>query len=414
MRPRPIVPCGDPDRPGRALYRREVKVMQRYTVTGALASIVVAGVACGAPTIKDSQETGNGTNGSGAPGGGANGSGANGSPPGGFVLGQPGAGMAPGGAAGMGSARPPGTPLFDGPVCGRQTTPLEFTPVVPDVLIVFDKSGSMSQRFGTGTRLTTERDLLAPLVTEYQDRVRWGFQEFPLNTAAMACPAGMSCCAGPVAVGIAPMNGMAVANAISPRLGSESRINTPTPHALKLAREYYAGLNDGISERYVLLSTDGEPNCPSSPPACDASEQEVKGLLAAGVKTFVLGVSEEVGASQCLDRLARAGGAPRKMGPPFYFPAKDPALLKEYLNEIIGQIAKPSCRLRLNAAPPDPKNVALYFDGVEVPRDPNHMNGWDYDGTMQIVLYGSPCSRVEAAMVKNIQILFGCPGRVIT
>jgi len=394
--------------------------------------------------------------GGGGPQGGASGSGGRGGAGGSSAAdaGSPGdsggrdAGSAGAGGGGVGGTGGPSSGpdaavvgLPDGgQTCGTTTTEIPFNPRIPDVIIAFDDSSSMEERFGTGTRYTTVRDLLTPVVTKYQDRVRWGFERFP---AKGMCRRGTSgCCGEAVCIGPTLMNAAAVNRAIN-RMAPECAApdeppppppagcggfgqpgcpggvtvigGTPTPVALNYVRRFYDGLKDGITDRYVLLSTDGEPNCTHSAagtgPACTGSVSEIQALLGSGVKTIVLGVSAEVSASACLDRMGQAGGAPRPGGPQAFYPAADPAALEKFLNEIITGIVKPSCTVELKAPPPDATKVAVFFDGKQIPHDPTHMNGWDYEAgsKTRVVIYGSYCSKVETFEVKQIEVRFGCP-----
>jgi len=318
--------------------------------------------------------------------------------------------------------------------CGQQTMPIPYNPKTPDVLITFDRSGSMSQKFGTGTRFTTVRDILKPLVSMTEGQIRWGFEEFPVPNV-FACPA--TCCSGlvchpPGFLKAAEINGAidtetpacakppagdSCMKACPPRQGTTFITGTTTPSALRVVREFYAGYADGIKDRYALLSTDGEPNCGTGGIAdaavvCPQAVDEIKKLLDGGVKTIVLGVSEEVADSRCLESMALAGGAPRPGGPPSYYPAKDPASLKKSLEEIVAGFARPSCSIDLTSRPPDISKVAVFFDGKQVPWDPTHANGWDYEppgSGMRIRIYGSPCASLESFKVQDVKVIFGCP-----
>ncbi len=303
-----------------------------------------------------------------------------------------------------------------GATCGQMTTPVPFSPKTPDVIIAFDVSGSMGQPFGSGgSRYTTERDLLTPLVTMFQDKIRWGYEEFPMKNCGQPCPDKLcmpfKSCADKVLVEPAFKNAAMVNRYIEGKvLCGSGGPNTPTRGALRQIRDFYASFKDGVTERFVLLSTDGEPNICGNPD-CGLVIEEVKGLLAAGVKTLVLGVSEEVQASSCLNQAAQAGGAPRPGGPPYFYPGNSPAALEMYLRQIITGIAKPSCSIDLTSTPPDPTRVAVFFDTAQIPWDPTHTNGWDYaPGTKdKILIYGSHCAKLEGFMVSDIHVEYGCP-----
>lgn len=299
-----------------------------------------------------------------------------------------------------------------GPICADLKTPLNFDTKIPSVIIAFDKSGSMTTRFGTGTRLSTELDVLEPLVLSLQDRIRWGFIEFPMNGSGTTCTSG--CCADKVQVGVAPMNGAAVVDAMGGRpMGFDIRIGTPTGMALQTVADYFAMLPNDGSERFVLLSTDGEPTCPGAD-ACETAVQNVAKLAASGVKTIVLGIGQDFNQStSCLDRLANAGGVLRPGGPPNYYAASEPATLEKYLGEITMNLARPSCTLTLAGAPPDPKKVAVFLDDREIPWDPKHVNGWDYEGQSEVRLFGQACTDLQAMSAKSIRVLQGCPPKSI-
>lgn len=330
--------------------------------------------------------------------------------------GAAGAGGAAGGSGGAGMDAGAGSDRVvswdgSGPSCGAVTVPVEYKPVTPDVLIVFDRSGSMNDKFGGGTRYTAERDALTELVTMYENKIRFGYEEFPLKESC-----GKDCCqAGKVIVPPALANAKAVNDAINNAMPNG---RTPTPSAIRNAREFYATFKDGITDRFVLLSTDGKPNCSfeakpiGEPEACDLLVPEVSKLLAEnGVRTIALGVADDGTLGMCLERVGAMGGAPRPGAPPSYFPAADAAALKKALTDIIGSIAVPTCSMDLTSPPPDPNKLVIVFDGMIVPWDPSHVNGWDYavGSTTRINLYGSYCTALSGGKVGKIEAKFGCP-----
>ncbi len=314
-------------------------------------------------------------------------------------------------------------PADGAPTCGEQTMTVPHSAKTPDVIIAFDRSSSMTLMFGSGggTRYTVVRDLLIPLVAAYDDKIRWGYEEFPRRS----CPDGAFCCADDVTVTPAPATGAQVEAKIRAALTGAGTL-TPTPSGLAKVAAFYQGLADGIKERWVLLSTDGQPTCllagrsPNDcmlmdgtnycPSACRESVDQVKALAAMGVKTVVLGVSNE-SFGTCLEEMAVAGQAARPGGTPSYYPASNPAELETHLKSIVSGIAKPSCFIDLVSTPPDPAKVAVFFDGKQVPWDPGRMNGWDYEGApgSRIRVYGSFCSTLEGFGVSSIDVRYGCP-----
>ncbi len=324
-------------------------------------------------------------------------------------------GGSPGGGEGGGGGEGSGDPSFPSGVCENQVNPLDYAPKIPDVLIAFDRSGSMNQSFGSGTRYSVEVEILKDLVTEFQNRVRFGFEQFPKDTSVSSCdPNGPGCCADPVSISPDLQNGGALHQALD-RAGQGSAIQTPTGPALRACREFFESTAVELAgERYVLLSTDGQPNCTATNSgngnlAADDAVNEINLLRQQGIKTIVLGVSGDSFGST-LERMAVAGGAPRPGGNPSYYPASNPEELRKQLEAIIGTIARPTCFIDLVKEPADRGLVAVHFDGVEVPRSQSHTDGWDYEGqnSRRLVVYGPACTRLESFGVKKIEVFFGC------
>jgi hypothetical protein len=141
----------------------------------------------------------------------------------------------------------------------------------------------------------------------------------------------------------------------------------------------------------------------------------VEDLAAAGIHTFVLGFGGLLGLDpEVLNDSAQAGLEPRPGGPPYFYHADDEATLVAALDEIAGGIIVPSCSFQLATLPPAPDDVAVYFDGQAVPRDPGHLNGWDYypDGST-ITFFGSYCETITSGNVASVEFIYGCPGPIV-
>jgi hypothetical protein len=191
--------------------------------------------------------------------------------------------------------------------------------------------------------------------------------------------------------------------------------NTPTRAAVTAATTYLQGLTD-TNGKYILLATDGEPNCLTTGGGRGggggAGTSDVPGTVAAitaaaaaGIKVYVIGVGPETGN---LDNFASAGGTDH------YYPALSPQDLNAALATIVGTVA--SCTFSLGTAPRDPTNVAVQFNGdssLRAPQDTTHTNGWDYTSSSDttIQLYGSWCDNVTNGTYTQATILEGCPNQ---
>jgi len=375
-------------------------------------SMLVLGVGLGVAACGPTQTGGdNAGSGGGAGGAGHVGSGGAGGYGGGGGGGRPGDG---------GSI----DPTMDALNCGVQDFPLQRLP--PDLLIVLDQSGSMSDAppAGGGSKWTQVTAAINQTVMMSQADIKWGIEFFPTDGG---------CGVAGVAVPVAAMNYGPVSSAIAARSPGGS---TPTRDAIHHGAAYLAGVPDQ-NPKYMLLATDGEPNCGSTscpPPGimmgglCCVScgmgctqctggsggpdnagaEQAVTDAANMGIRTFVIGVATDAAADGVLNQMAQNGLEPRVGGPPYYYQAGSQAQLVQVINMISGSIV--SCTFPLTMRPPYPDRVTVTVDGMQVPRDTSHMNGWDFGpGDMSIDFYGMWCNRLQTGGAMNVHAIFGCP-----
>jgi len=300
-----------------------------------------------------------------------------------------------------------------------RTVRLNLVPA--DVLLLLDRSGSMDTAFGSGTRHEAVASLLTQVVADHGKRVRFGYQEFP-GREGCAAQGGAACCASPPIVGVAPDNASAVLAAIAgsgPMEGS-----TPTAAALRAARLYFEGLDDGGENRYILLATDGAPACATSgapldggtlaEQACAEARSEVAALVAVGIRVMVLGIGAELGGgtsstAPCLDALAHAGGAALSPGSPGYYSATDAQGLERAIERAFGGLERPSCAVRFPAELENTEAVALYLDGQPIPR--TTLNGWRLDQMESppvARVTGQYCEAIQTFQVETIEVRYAC------
>jgi hypothetical protein len=342
---------------------------------------------------------------------------------------------------GVARSRDPGDPIggpdpgdlsvsFDGGYsdkCGVQNFTLQKG-LPPEVMIVLDRSDSMSTSFGSGTRWSEVTNAVEQVVAALQGMIGWGLTVFPSDDN---CGTSAN-----VDVTVAAMNSSAIAAKISSYMPGG---NTPTAAAVKQAAAYMASRTT-MNPKYLLLSTDGEPNCGtfgttcicllgtlnSSGQCCDGATcygpcltvptddgaqkavQAVTDAASAGVHTFVIGVSADSGDDASLNQLATAGQEPRA-GATKYYAVGSQADLISAVNAIAGQII--SCSFALSSTPPgDPSLVEVDVDSTQVVRDPSHMNGWDFGpGNLSIVFYGAACAGLQMGSGSMVQAIYKCP-----
>ncbi len=313
----------------------------------------------------------------------------------------------------------PARALF--PCVASGPAPLQFQPA--DVLVLLDRSDSMGTAYGAGTRYQAASALLSDVVEAYSEHVRFGYQEMPGRQGCGDLLAGV-CCASPPLVGIADGNLQAVTTAIASALPLDG--STPTAASLRLARDHYATLADGIDNRYVLLATDGAPNCTlagtlssedgsnAASAACAEALAEVNAMVAVGVRVIVLGAgpggSDDASADNaCLDALAHAGGVAASPGYPGFFTLDDPEQLHLVVERLFGGTTRPPCSVRFSDKLDDPSNIGVYLDGKPIPR--GQVDGWQLDSATNpqaVIITGAYCDQIQEFQVAQVEVGYYC------
>jgi hypothetical protein len=340
-------------------------------------------------------------------------------------------GGANGGSAGGGSAG-------GGNQCGKMDFTLDRG-LPPDLLIVLDRSGSMNDPapMGSGSKWEQVTAALDSTVDALQGEIKWGLTIFPTNN--------MCGVASTIDVPIAANNAAAIKAKIDPPAQGPNG-GTPTQSTLRTALKYFADVHDS-NPRYVLLATDGAPNCAPSPgpctcpplsvamgdQCCDAfglglcvtcdttgnsdaddsagAEQAVSDLAGMGVNTFVVGIGTGRMEEKVLNQMA-INGKTARMGAQKYYPVGSGGELVDAVNQIAGQII--SCTYPLQVAPEFPDDVDVTGDGKPIPRDTNHTNGWDYGSGAKgepysaIQFYGDACKGLQTGSIKKVEAIFNC------
>jgi hypothetical protein len=326
--------------------------------------------------------------------------------------------------------------------CGLST--LTATPRQVSMLLVIDKSYSMTNKptgFSTD-KWTAMKSALQAAVQGAKSNIDFGLELFPVPSGKEC---GSNCCQTPTAatLNLPVEDGITGAPKIDALMNTLPGGATPTAAALQAALSYFTtGAGAALKgDRYVLLATDGGPNCNSSITCADvrctdfidklctsdagtccagalsngclddvASTAKVKALASAGVQTFVVGIPGSEAYEATLNSLATAGGRAQSGSPKYYAVNASGGVLglTAVLQSITRQLLT-SCRLQLASAPPDLGLLNVDIDGQRVL---SGANGWRVDASTSpatIVLQGSTCARVETIGVEKVQVVYGCP-----
>ena len=328
---------------------------------------------------------------------------------------------------GDGSLLPDSTPQEAGMQgCDPQTFGLQQAPP-PEVFLVVDRSGSMLDE-GTTPGMTLWEELMQAtslVLDQFESQIQFGLLMYPSEDDECVAP------------------GHQVQVDIFNKLDIEAELSTTTPYggtptaaAIRNASHSLEWLGDTGSEKFVILLTDGGPNCnfflDANPCSCALTDQswcctnypngecyfgqyclddiettsEIQSLHEdEGVDTFVIGLEGTSQFAETLNDMANAGGRPQA-GPTSYYDASNQAALTEALEEIAGSLI--SCRIELDEPPYDPNLVYIYVDGEEVPRDPS--DGWNYtdDTYTEIELLGSYCETLKDGEDHELTATFAC------
>ncbi len=297
-----------------------------------------------------------------------------------------------------------------GGFCGCRGEVFEAELVDVNMLILLDRSGSMARDLAgdqvnarcPDSRWCIARTALDSLLTAYEELIHFGFAVYPhssFTSGSISCndPSHASCQAGNLLEDLQISGKTTILDAFD---GTSPYGCTPSGQSLAAAAAA-ASFTDDEAENVILYITDGEENCGSN------QEEAAADLLATGIRTFVVGFSDDIGLDE-LNATAEAGGTAREDadGLKFYL-ATDAETLQDSLDTIAGEAL--SCTYDLGGVPTEPDNLHVYADRQSVIRDREHGNGWDYDSDAnQVTFYGPACDDLRTGGIEELAIVQTC------
>jgi Mg-chelatase subunit ChlD len=386
----------------------------------ALSSVAVASVFCGyfgvACNVTPSVGSSGGAAGSAVAGAGGNASNAGGS----SAAGQGGAGGSPVfvlpdalvAPADDAATEDVSAPASGDANCGSTQSKLEKKPA--DLLLVLDRSSSMGEAMDSAKncsassttcsqRWATIIASLGKVLTSSSSDLNWGLKFFSSPTGGGGMPGltGGNCnVTDGVEVPVGPGNSDKIQTQIA---AAGNAGYTPTRAAIDAAVTYLKTVNDG-NNKFILLATDGEPNCPtgqgsfSATSDLDATLTAVQNAVAAGYKVYVIGVGTETGN---LTGLAQAGGTDK------FYSALSPDDLTAALAAIVGTVTA-GCTYELPSQPVAPGAVGVYVDKAQIPE--SDTDGWSYapGSSTTINIHGSICDDLTSGKKTQVEIFLPC------
>lgn len=291
---------------------------------------------------------------------------------------------------------------------------LAVAPVVPTVMVLIDRSGTMVQGFGGTDRWRAVYQTLmgqGGVITSLQDRVRFGaalytsINGFGGNQGADGQPAG-TC---PMLAAVAPAldNAAAIDAMYAPRAPIE---DTPTGAALRAMITELEKV-DAPGPKAVIVATDGEPDTCTQPDPDGTPEGRAEAIsaaedaFAAGVETYIISVGNGV-AEEHLQDMANAGVGLQVGGAQNapYYRAFDTDQLVAAFDDIITGVQ--GCQLALDGQvdPARAEDGTVTLDGRELA----HGSEWQIVDESTIELLGAACDTLTDGGEHVVEAEFAC------
>jgi hypothetical protein len=331
----------------------------------------------------------------------------------------------------VGKFCPPTSPDPDN--CGKLDLKTDTETVLRpgNVLLVYDRSTSMTADWNGTPKYIAASDALVAALTPLQDQLTVGGVFFPSATAGdMNCPMGcnvadpfhwipgpQACCLNNVANACSvttidqpdQLDFMPGADFITgfPMRSQEGLGNgTPLGQGIARAAEAISGrmFSDPLA---VIVMTDGEPNCDTDP---QAVVDQVTTWAAANIPTYVVGLPGAQPAADLLNQVATAGGTGQYIDP------ANPQELEERLRSAISTTVRAgfdSCTFKLDpvAEAPEKLHLIITQEGAEsdVPRNWSPTATWKInDEGSQVDLEGQLCDMAKDGTLEGLRFVYGC------
>jgi hypothetical protein len=289
---------------------------------------------------------------------------------------------------------------------------VEFTPVMPQVWLLLDRSGSMTGSLGTtSTRWQALGAVILGdpadpedrgIVGDFEDRAAFGavFYTDQYSSSSSSCVLALE--------SVAPAaNNYSKIKQRYNKLGPSGGTPTADSVAATLAEASTRDLTGG--PKILVLATDGEPGtCAPRPGAATTEvENEVAQGFAKGITTFAISIATDTNATH-MQRVANIGVglAPEATPAAPFYTAESQEELKLAFSTILEDVPR-SCVFSLNGEVDTDKadQGSVTLAGVTLVY--NDENGWTLKQPDQVELLGTACDQIQAGE-EELDITFPC------
>lgn len=286
--------------------------------------------------------------------------------------------------------------------------------VIPNIVLVIDQSGSMTENFGdTGSRWNVLRDfLLKPdgLIAMFETQARFGLAMYTAVEAQNGAPA-QAC---PMVTSVTPklMNYADIRQAYNAAMPIGE---TPTGDSIDQIVDGLpkAQLDMSDGPTVLILATDGEPDrCEELNPQNGQAEAvaAVTRAFSMGIRTYIISVGSDVSAQHQQD-VANAGIGHQTSDPAPYWRAGDDVSLRDALTEIIG--AQVSCEVALEGSVQSGDACLGTVELNSTKLGCKDKDGWELADAKHLRLLGKACSDWKTLRNAVVHARFPCDVEVV-
>ena len=292
-----------------------------------------------------------------------------------------------------------------------------------DVLVVFDRSGSMEDDWSDEPKFQAAGRALIAALTPVADHLTVGgiFFPSPESDDSEDCDDDDDDCKRAYFFGITcDVNSIRSADQLSFMPGKDfitrlplplnvhGGIGTPLEAGLTRADEAIRG-RTSRNELVVIVLTDGKPSCGTERERILA---QVAAWRTANIRTYVVGLPGAKKAAELLHEMAQAGGTDN------YIEPRDPKELEQRLLAMVQPTVHAgfrSCRYELQPGTQFPEKMRLMAKYAgrgqeqEVARGQGKDASWSINAAGdQVVLEGALCQQALSGALESIRFVYGC------